>query len=322
MTATPVGGGPPTVLFPNESLNGGGRSGFQVRGGLWLDAGETFGVEAGALYLCESTDQGEAGNTPGTVIGRPFFNAQLGAPDVELVSVPGVLSGASAAIAASSNFCAADLAFRKAICCDCRGRLDWLVGYRFLSFDDSVQVVEDLRPLADPFPAGSRLGVADGFTARNRFHGLLVGLAGEYRLDPWFVEGRLGVSFGRTERKATIAGQTFFDIPPDPPVALPGGLLAVSTNSGNFSTNEFTIVPEGAIRVGYQVADNLRVFAGYSVLCWPNVYRAAHQIDPAVNPDLLPPPVVPRTGPARPLFPDRTSTLWAQFLSVGVELRF
>jgi hypothetical protein len=322
LSARPVGGGPPVILSPDQKLNGDGRSGIQLRGGLWLDDRQSCGIEAGTLYLCGSTDRAAVGNAPGTVIGRPFFNAQLGAPDVELVSLPGILSGGAAVVADSSRFCGADVAFRKAICCDCRGRLDVLVGYRFLSFDDSVRVFEDLQPTADPFPPGSRITVADGFTATNRFHGLLVGLAGEYRLDPWFVEGRLGVSFGRTAREATVAGRTSFDFPPEAPVVLPGGLLALSTNSGRFSTSRFGVVPEAAVRAGFQVSDHLRVYAGYSVLYWPNVYRAADQIDPAVNPDLLPPPVIPITGPVRPQFPARTSPLVAQSLSVGIEVRY
>jgi hypothetical protein len=321
LSARPVGGGPPTILFPNGNLNDDGRSGFQLRGGLWIDDGQSLGIEAGTLYLCESTDRARVGNDPGTIIGRPFFNALLGAPDVELVSAPGILSGQAVDIATASHFCGADIALRKAICCDCRGRLDVLVGYRFLSFDDSVEMLEDLHPSAAPFPPGSRIGVGDRFEATNRFDGLLLGLAGEYRLDGWFVEGRLAVSTGRTARKATIAGQTQFDIPPEAPFALPGGLLALSTNSGIHSSDSWTVVPEATVRVGYQVNDRLRVFAGYSALYWPGVYRAASQIDPAINPDLLP-PVIPTAGPARPLFPNRTSGLWGQFLSVGAELRF
>jgi hypothetical protein len=119
-----------------------------------------------------------------------------------------------------------------------------------------------------------------------------------------------------------VAGQTSFTIPPDAPLALPGGLLALSTNSGSVSTSDWTVVPEAAVRVGYQVNDRLRVYAGYSALYWPGVYRAAGQIDPAVNPGLLPPPVVPAPGPAGPQFPGRTSGLWGQFLSVGVEVRY
>src|SRR5215213_3506853 len=132
LSARPVSGGPTTVLFPDGSLNGDGRSGFQLRGGLWLDGCATCGIEAGTLFLCESADRARVGDTPGTVVGRPFFNTLLGTPDIELVSVPGTLSGRAAVEAESSQFCGADVAFRKAICCDCRGRLDALVGYRFL----------------------------------------------------------------------------------------------------------------------------------------------------------------------------------------------
>jgi len=322
LSARPVGGGPPTVLFPDGSLNGDGRSGFQLRGGLWLDECATWGVEAGTLYLCQSTDRARVGDTPGRVIGRPFFNALTGAPDVELVSLPGALSGRAGVDADGSQFWAADLALRKAICCDCRGRLDCLVGYRFLSYDDSVRVVEDLHPTTAPFPPGSQIGVADGFTTTNRFHGLLLGLAGEYRLGGWFVEGRLAASVGRTFRTATVAGQTSFHFPPEAPLVLPGGLLALSTNSGGLSTSDWTVVPEAAVRIGYKVSDCLRVYAGYSVLYWPGVYRAGNQMDPAVNPGLLPPPVVPPVGPGQPQFPDRKSALWVHAASIGLELRY
>ena len=42
-----------------------------------------------------------------------------------------------------------------------------------------------MHPTVAPFPPGSRIGVADGLAATNRFHGLLAGLAGEYRLDAY-----------------------------------------------------------------------------------------------------------------------------------------
>jgi Putative beta barrel porin-7 (BBP7) len=322
LSARPVGGGPSTVLFPDGSLNEDGRSGFQLRGGLWLDDFAAFGIEAGALYLGKSEDRARVGDTPGQAIGRPFFNALLGAPDIELVSVPGALSGQAVAVAAASEFCGADLAFRKVLCSDCRGRLDCLIGYRFLSYDDSIRVTEDLHPNVSPFPPGSQIGVADGFTATNRFHGLLLGLAGEYRIDGWFVEGRAGVSMGRTYRTATVAGATSLDIPPAAPVVLPGGFLALSTNSSNFSTSDWTVVSEAMVRVGYQVTDRLRAYVGYSALYWPNVYRAAGQIDSVVNPGLLPPPIVPPGGPVHPLFPDRKSALWVHAALVGLEWRY
>jgi Putative beta barrel porin-7 (BBP7) len=321
LTATPVGGGTPTVLFGNKTLNDGFRNGFQLRGGFWLDGCGECGIEAGMLFLGGLTSRIQVGDVPGTVIGRPFFNTMTNAPDSELVSAPGTLSGRGTASAGASDFWGANVAFRKLICCDCRGRLDFLVGYRFLSSGDSVGVTEDLQPIAAPFPPGSRIGVSDTFTASNQFHGALFALAGEYRLKSWYLQGTGGVSFGGTFRQATVSGSTSIQVPPAPTEVLPGGLLALSSNSGTFSGSDWVFVPEAAVRLGYQIRENLRIYAGYSFLYWPSIYRAADQINPVVNPALLPPPL-PLTGPASPLFPDRKSSLCVQALSIGLEFRY
>jgi hypothetical protein len=316
-------GAPPTVLFGNDNLNTGVRSGFQLRGGFWLDQCATCGIEAGVLFLDGVTDRGLAGDRPGAIIGRPFFNTLTNAPDFQIVSVPGSVSGRAAIDAASHELCGADVAISKAICCDCRGRLDFLVGYRYLSFDDSIRAFEDLHPTTAPFTPGSHIGVSDGFTASNQFNGLLLGLAGEYRFDCWYIQGRGTISFGETSRRATIAGMTAIAIPPLQAVVSPGGLLALSSNSGTASESDWVVVPELSARVGYQITQNLRMYAGYTFLLWPGMFRAANQIDPVVNPALIPPvqgAVAP--GQFRPLFPDRQSSLWVQAISIGMALQF
>jgi hypothetical protein len=321
-TATPVGGGPPVTLFGDRDVNGGVRSGIQLRGGLWLDEAGTCGIEAGMLNLCSRSQHAAFGDTPGMIIARPFINATTGLPDAELVSFPGVLSGNGGVDAKSSGFCAADIGLRKLICCDGCGRLDCVVGYRFLSFDDEVRIHEDLRPTVAPFPPGSRIRLSDSFEAENRFHGLLIALAGEYRVDAWYVQGRAGVSVGRTFRRATISGATEIETPPDPPVVQPGGLLALPSNSGRHSSSDWACVPEVSIRVGCWLTENLRIYVGYTALYWPAVYRAADQIDLTINPGLLPPPEVPLTGPVRPVFPDRLSSLGVHAISFGLECRY
>ena len=268
------------------------------------------------------SQRSQAGDTPGYVICRPFVNALTNAADCQIVSQQGIVSGNAAINAVSSDFWGADVAFRKLACCNCNGRLDWLVGYRFLSYGDSVRISENLTPTAPVFVPGTRIGVTDAFTAQNQFHGALFALAGEYRMGSWYVAGRGGVSLGGTFRKATISGSTTVQVPPGPPVTLPGGLLALSSNSGTFSGSEWVFMPEASLRVGYQITQHLRVYGGYSFLYWPGVYRAADQIDPVVNPGLLPPPVVPLAGPVRPLFPNQLSSLWVQAVSFGVELRY
>ena len=110
----------------------------------------------------------------------------------------------------------------------------------------------------------TRVGVSDALTAENEFHGALFALAGEYRLNSWYVQGRGGVSFGGTFRRAAVSGSTSIQAPPAAPVAAPGGLLALASNSGTFSGSDWVFVPEASVRVGYRVTENLRVYAGYS----------------------------------------------------------
>ena len=176
LTARPVGGTTQTVLF-GGNLNDNFRNGFQLRGGFWLNDCGTCGLEAGMLFLGGLAQRTSVGDTTGTVIGRPFFNAVTNMPDEQLISVPGTLSGRSGqlrlvqllgggcGLPQDDLLCAAD--------CNSGGRLDAVLGYRFLSYGDSVSVTEDLSPLTAPFPSGTRIGVSDSFTAQNQFHGML-----------------------------------------------------------------------------------------------------------------------------------------------------
>jgi hypothetical protein len=76
-------------------------------------------------------------------------------------------------------------------------------------------------------------------------------------------------------------------------------------------------VPEVAVKVGYQVAPQWRIVAGYDLLYWTGVQRAGGLIDTAVNPNLLP-PATPG-GAQRPQPLSNTSPLLAQGFSVGVR---
>ena len=281
----------------------------------------TAGAGSSSAAAFGSTGAGRVGSRPApcSCANRPTMPASAtrrepssagrsstpcSAPDVELVSVPGVLSGRAAVEAESSRLCGADVAFRKAICCDGRGRLDGLVGYRFLSFDDAVRVFEDLHPTVAPFPpVGDRRGRrvrGDQPVPRPAPRaGRRVPARRVVRGGPAGGERRPDLPDGDRGRADVVQH------PPGGPAGPARRAAGISTNTGSVSTSDWTVVPEAAVRVGYQVNDRLRVYAGYSALYWPGVYRAAGQIDAAVNPGLLPPPVVPAPGPARPQVPGR-----------------
>src|SRR5262249_37621884 len=130
-------------------------------------------------------------------LDRPFTNAFLGRPDAELVAFPGVLNG-RVSVADSSSFGGAEAYGRMNLCCGCQGRLDAILGYRYLRLHDRLSIDEDLQA-TDPRNAGTRLQVHDGFETENQFHGGELGVIGEYRCGCLFFEGRAKVALGSSQ---------------------------------------------------------------------------------------------------------------------------
>jgi hypothetical protein len=73
-----------------------------------------------------------------------------------------------------------------------------------------------------------------------------------------------------------------------------------------------------------QLSRHLRLFAGYTLLYWSTVVRAADQIDPGLNATQVPVvrPAGTLSGPARPAFSFHETDFWAQGGAFGVELRY
>jgi hypothetical protein len=241
------------------------------------------------------------------------------------VCYPGVVDG-SVAVNSGTSFQGFDVNARKNLSCDCCNRIYALVGFRYLQLDDSLEIFEDLTteagdPLANTLPAGTRFQVYDSFRTRNEFYGGQVGLAGEHRRGGGFYVGwRVLVGLGTTHKEATIDGATTITPPGGPSTTYAGGLLALPTNIGRYTKNDFSVVPEVGLNLGYQFSPNVRVFLGYSFLYWSNVTRAGDIIDLTINSSQLPPN--PLVGPARPAFSWNDSDFWAQGVSFGAELRY
>jgi hypothetical protein len=94
-----------------------------------------------------------------------------------------------------------------------------------------------------------------------------------------------------------------------PAGVITGGIFAQPSNMGTFRRNEFSIVSEVGVRVGYQVTDYMRALVGYDFLYWMNVARPGEQIDRAL-------------GGGRPVFAFRSSDFWTHGLTAGLELRY
>ena len=85
-------------------------------------------------------------------------------------------------------------------------------------------------------------------------------------------------------------------------------MLAGGTNSGTYQRDEFTVIPQLGLELGYQVNCHWRAYIGYNLLYWGSVARAADQIDLNVDPRNFPP--ITQPGLPFPQFPGKTDSFW------------
>ncbi|HEX5471642.1 MAG TPA: BBP7 family outer membrane beta-barrel protein, partial [Lacipirellulaceae bacterium] len=78
---------PNTQILTDKSVNDHWRDGYRLSGGFWLGGCHCIGI--GADYFDVGNDNYNflSQPNPTEVIGRPFFNTQLGQDDVEFVSI-------------------------------------------------------------------------------------------------------------------------------------------------------------------------------------------------------------------------------------------
>jgi hypothetical protein len=317
------------VLFGGSHIDSDVRSGGRFRAGYWFDDDESCGVEGSFFFLGQRGIHFTAasGGVPG--LFRPFFkvNSTVNADgsvsppgeSAEQVAFPGTITGRVSADL-SSRLWGADANFRGNLLggplgCGCCYRVDGLAGFRYIGFDESLGVAENLTALTSP---GGTFAISDRFATTNRFYGGQIGGVAELRHGPWTLDLRSTVALGWTRQTVDISGST--SINGGAPLA--GGLLALPSNIGHFGRNRFGVVPELGMNLGYQVTDYMRVFVGYNFIYWNNVVRPGQQIDRAINTTQLPNSGVPVSGPVRPLFAFHSTDFWAQGVNFGLEFRY
>jgi hypothetical protein len=309
-----------SVLFGDSTVNDGWRSGLRAQIGYWFDSQKTRGLEGGAFGLEQVSTGFSAASGGSPILARPFFDAILLQQSASLVVFPGALAG-SVNINETSRLFGANALYRQQIGSWGTERLSVLVGYRYLHSSDDlgISTSSTVTDPAGPIPLGTIVGVNDSFKTRSDFHGLDLGLIGEFTQGPWMLEGRAKVALGANFNSAEINGSTSVNTG-GVVATLPGGLLALPSNIGNFSETRFAVVPELTLKAGYRFAPGWQLIGGYDLLYWTGVQRAGNAIDTAINPNLIPPGSGP--GPQRPQFQFNSSPLFAQGFSAGVRYEF
>ena len=324
--------GPGTaILFGGSQVNTNFFNGGRFSAGVWLGECHEWGLEGSYMFLGPQTTNFTATSTGTPLLARPF-TTPAGVAGSELIAVPaGVfqnfIGGVAGSISAgvTTNMDGAEANVVRNLLCGCNGRLEVFGGFRYLHLRDRLRVDETLTVGASATPlANSAIAVTDRFNTDNYFYGGQLGIRGELRFDRLFLNASAKVALGDSHQVVVIGGATTITPAGGAAVTLPGGLLALPTNSGTYIHDQFGVIPEVNVNVGYQVTNAARVFVGYSFLSWNRVVRAGDQIDLVVNPFFVPTNLNLNAAPLplRPQFSFHERTFWAQGLNFGLELRF
>lgn len=321
VTTTPLGAAPSeagiigvpgtTVLFGDSRLNDGARSGVRLTIGAWLDACRTCGFGGEFFILCNQGDEFAAQSTGVPILARPFFNALTGTPDAQIVAYPELTAGAVAA-SVESQLLGASGFFRHVCRSTCDYSIEGLAGYRYLNLNERVIIDEQVAA------QGASFLVHDSFQTQTQFHGGDIGAAGYFTRGcvTFSAMARLGI--GVNVRDLRVDGSTGISTPGALPTFFEGGILTVG-RTGSVDDCIFALVPEVRLGVGYQLTSCVLLTAGYNLMGWTNVARAGDQIDLALNPNQLPPPLTPVVA-RTPVI--RDTTIWVQGLSVGLLFNY
>ena len=312
-----------SVLYGGNSLLTDPRSGARVMAGYWFDDERLLGFEVGGFFLNTQTTTYSILSNGNPPMYRPLFNTNTGQSGVEVVansSVPsqmrnglGTAGGFSSTL--KSSFWGAEGNLRSCLLCGDNYFIDGLLGFKTLALDEGLTLRE-----SPTLSNGLGFLVEDQFKTRNQFYGGQVGLVAETRYNRWIFNAQAKIGIGDTSQTVVINGSTIVLAPGGGTTAFPAGIYAGASNIGSYHRQVFSVVPDLGVSIGYQLTNNIKIFAGYDFIYWTNVLRPGQQIDQTINPNLV--PGGPGGGPARPSFAFQNSDFWAQGIKVGVEFRY
>jgi hypothetical protein len=320
---TGVLGDPTTqVLLGNHlSYDNQERLGARFNLGWWLTPQQDVGIEVGGFWLAER-DPSVTLSAP--LLARPFVNALTGKEAAFPVASPGTLSGAIRVSSLSRLWGGESNVRYELLRGDCF-HLDLLTGFRYLELDEALHLDPTSTVAGNtPMSGGTIVTSADRFGTRNQFYGGQLGAETEVHWGRFFLDLWGKVALGDMHETVNINGATLVVPATGSRRALPGGFLALPTNSGHSNRDDFQAFPELGINVGYQLTYHLRLYAGYTILYLSEVARPGDQIDRVVNPTQVSGLAGAGTlvGVPRPMPLNRESEFWAQGINLGIELRY
>jgi hypothetical protein len=188
------------VLYGNAPLDNQGRSGGKFEVGRWFGECKPWAIEFGGFFLGDRSTTYHADSTQINPLSRPIIVANIPREGVDNFAQPGILAG-SIDINSHNSFYGANVDWRRHVWCGCRFSVDGVLGFRYLNFNEDLNITERSTVIVDnvvapnlnnaPVPRGLQNIITDQFKVNNNFYGGLLGLTSSYHV-------------GRLDRKSVV----------------------------------------------------------------------------------------------------------------------
>jgi hypothetical protein len=342
ITSASLGPGPRYLTF--EAITG-----WRGYVGIAFDESGQMGGEVGGFLTSNARrDYTFTSNQLGMpVLTVPFQDVNTGAQGGYVVSWPGVDHG-TVNIAAQSQIYELEASgvLNLYQTGEGPGGLTLLAGPRFMRLREQLDVQTTSTNIG-PIPAGLDTGAsffaagglpfagnpafvpvvvntADRIKTTNDFYGAQVGFRGDIGFGGFFIElvGKFGAGYMR-ETVEIQGGST--GISAVASSLQPGGIYNLAQEQGTHHRDQFAVVGEGGINVGYQLLSFIRIQGGYTFMWVNHVVRPTRELSPVLNPNLIPTsPTYTGLSPAT-IYPRNITNetdYHIQGLSVGVKIEF
>ena len=288
--------------------------GVRLSVGTWFEPCYRWGLEATTTAIF---DRGETRNysSPGDLyLLRPIVDSSTNLPSLVQLAGGGTVSG-SMRIETYQRLVGEEIHFLYALRDMPQGgnsltSLNLLFGYRHLQFREHL----NLGGQSEDLLRGNSFLSNDHFATWSDFHSGQLGLKGTYQTSKWTLDVSGKIALGGATQNVVIRGESAISSPLFGTQTRPVGLLAQSSNIGEYQRQKLVYAPEVGARLSYQFAPNVVGSVGYNFLYVSSVVRAADQIDSTVN--------FSGSGPARPTFRWKDDDLWAQGITLGLTLQY
>jgi hypothetical protein len=295
----------------SEGIHSGGR--FTL--GYWLNPCQDLSVEAVFLFLGNKAAAYDLNSDEHSTIVRPYYDVSSAEQSFFPVADPDYFTG-SLNVNLTSELSSVELLLRRTFYQQCNHQADFLLGYRYGHLSEDLSMESSTSMLYSGIWQFS-----DQFSGNNEFNGAELGFTSRSLYYRWSIELLAKLALGNTHSSVRIDGSSSYTDANGGKTTYPhDGLLALPTNIGVYEQDNFSVIPELGITIGYDITCRLKATVGYTFLYWSRVVRPTDQIDTYLNSTQFFGGTLEGVRSPQPKFV--ITDFWAQGINLGLEYRF